>query len=74
MKYKYTYVYLAVHFQVGKQQATDRKNNTGDGNKKFQEVIDRKRFRPSTRPKIIGRIFGRNEYLASAAENEKSLV
>jgi hypothetical protein len=37
-------------------------------------VIDRKRFRPSIRPKIIGRIFGRNEYSASAAENEKSLV
>jgi hypothetical protein len=36
-------------------------------------VIDRKRFRPSIRPKIIGRIFGRNKYSASAAENEKSL-
>jgi hypothetical protein len=37
-------------------------------------VIDRKRFRPSIRPKIIGRIFGRNEYSASAAENEKTLI
>jgi hypothetical protein len=37
-------------------------------------VIDRKRFWPSIRPKIIGRIFGRNEYSASAAENEKSFV
>jgi hypothetical protein len=36
-------------------------------------VIDRKRFRPNTRPKIIGRIFVRNEYSASAAENEKVL-
>jgi hypothetical protein len=35
-------------------------------------VIDRKRFRTSIRPKIIGRIFGRNEYSAGAAENEKS--
>jgi hypothetical protein len=37
-------------------------------------VIDRKRFRPSIRPKIIGRIFGPNEYSASAAKNEKSLI
>jgi hypothetical protein len=37
-------------------------------------VIDRKRFQPSIRPKIIGRIFGRNEYSESAAENEKSFV
>jgi hypothetical protein len=34
-------------------------------------VIDRKRFRPSIRPKIIGRIFSRNEYLACTAKNEK---
>jgi hypothetical protein len=33
-------------------------------------VIDRKHFRPSIRQKIIGRIFGRNEYSARAAENE----
>jgi hypothetical protein len=34
-------------------------------------VIDQKRFRPNTRPKIIGRIFGRNKYSASTDENEK---
>jgi hypothetical protein len=33
-------------------------------------VIDRKRFRPRIRLKIIGRIFSRNVYSASAAENE----
>jgi hypothetical protein len=38
------------------------------------EVIDRKRFRPIIRPKIIGQIFGRNKYSASAAENEKSPI
>jgi hypothetical protein len=36
----------------------------------FPLVIDRKRFRPSIPPKIIGR----NKYSAEAAENEKSLI
>jgi hypothetical protein len=40
-----------------------------DGPKTFSAEYSAENYRP----KIIGRIFGQNEYSASAAENEKNL-